>query len=299
MELWIPITIGAAFVQNIRSSLQKHLRSRMGTAAATFVRFGYGLPFAALFLWISLVWTDSAVPPLSVSFGLWLVVAALSQIIAQALLIVLFTLKNFAAGSAYVRVEPVLAAAFGVALLGEAPSLSVMVAVMISVIGVMLISVASTKMSLVSLIGSLGSREALIGLASAAIFGLAAVAYRGASLSLGGPNFIVQGAVTLTCAIALQTIIVGVWICLREPGEFRKLANAWRPGIAVGFVGALASFGWFTAMTLQQAAIVKALAQIEMLFAIATTIIIFREKISRRELIGCGLIVCGVLLIVL
>lgn len=61
------------------------------------------------------------------------------------------------------------------------------------------------------------------------------------------------------------------------------------------FRGATASFGWFTAMTLQQAAVVKALAQVEMLFAFASTVLFFKEKINRLELSGCLLIVLGVL----
>ena len=50
MEFWIPITIAAAFLQNLRSTAQKHLKGVMGTTGATFVRFGFGLPFATLFL---------------------------------------------------------------------------------------------------------------------------------------------------------------------------------------------------------------------------------------------------------
>ena len=48
--LWIPLTIGAAFLQNVRSSLQKHLKGQLGTTGATFVRFGYGFPFAIAYL---------------------------------------------------------------------------------------------------------------------------------------------------------------------------------------------------------------------------------------------------------
>ena len=34
MELWIPITIAAAFLQNLRSALQKHIKGRLSTAGA-------------------------------------------------------------------------------------------------------------------------------------------------------------------------------------------------------------------------------------------------------------------------
>ena len=43
----------------------------------------------------------------------------------------------------------------------------------------------------------------------------------------------------------------------KEPAEIARVGRAWRPGLIVGLSGAAASFGWFMAMTLQQAAIVK------------------------------------------
>ncbi len=53
------------------------------------------------------------------------------------------------------------------------------------------------------------------------------------------------------------------------------------------------------AMTLQQAAVVKALAQVEMLFAFASSALFFRETINRLEVLGCLLIVAGIVVLVL
>ena len=39
MELWVPITLAAAFMQNLRSALQKHLKGSLSTSGATFCRF--------------------------------------------------------------------------------------------------------------------------------------------------------------------------------------------------------------------------------------------------------------------
>ena len=50
MELWIPITIAAAFMQNLRSALQKYLKGRLSTGGATYSRFFYAVPFAWLYL---------------------------------------------------------------------------------------------------------------------------------------------------------------------------------------------------------------------------------------------------------
>ena len=297
METWVLITVAAAFFQNVRSTLQKYLKGHIGTTGATFVRFGYGLPFAFLFLAILYYGGGYPLPTLHFEFASWILLAALSQIIAQALLIHVFSYRNFAVGTAYSRTEPAQAALFGLIFLSETVSATVLLAIAISVGGVMMISVARTKVSAGGLVGSLKSRSVLIGLCSGTFFGIAAVGYRGASLSLGGPNFLVQGAVTLCAAITFQTLIMLIYIRLRDPNELRKILKVWKPALAVGFVGASASFGWFTAMTLEKAAVVKAVAQVEMLFAFGSTVLIFREPINRLEITGCCAVIAGILLL--
>ena len=90
---------------------------------------------------------------------------------------------------------------------------------------------------------------------------------------------------------------MGGWLLWRDREELRRIGRAWKPSLVVGIAGALASFGWFMAMTLQQAAVVKSLAQIEMLFTFASTVFVFKEKINRLEVAGCVLIVSGILVL--
>lgn len=299
MDAWVVITIAAAFLQNVRSTLQKYLKGHIGTTGATFVRFGYGLPFAFLFLGILYYVMGYPLPRLHWMFAGWVVLAALAQIFAQALLIHLFSYRNFAVGTAYSRTEPAQAALFGLIFLSETVSWVALLAIAISVAGVMLISVARTELKPSALVTSLASRSVAIGLCSGTFFGIAAVGYRGASLSLGGPNFLMQGGVTLCAAILFQTVIMLAFITLRDPAELRRIVTAWKPALAVGFVGASASFGWFTAMTLEKAAVVKAVAQIEIIFTFASTVFIFKEKINRLEVAGCIAIVVGILVLLL
>ena len=302
MPIWILITVAAAFSQNIRSSLQKYLKGRMGTTGATFVRFGFGLPVAAM-LYGALVFAGHAVPSYTGRFLGWVVVAAMAQIIAQALLVHLFSYRNFAVGTAYSRTEPAQAALFGLLFLGETISIGGIIAVALTVFGVMLISLARSSFSVSGLLTGLLTRTAGIGLASGLFFGVAAVGFRAASLSLEptlpAPDYIIQASFTLLWAIAIQSAVMVVWMVLKEPNEFVAVAKAWRPSALVGLVGALTSFGWFAAMTLQQAALVKALAQVEMLFAFGSTIFIFHEHIRKREIIGCLLIVFGIVVLLL
>jgi hypothetical protein len=80
MELWMVVTVAAAFMQNVRSTLQKHLQTMMGTTGATFARFGFGWPFAWVCLAVLARGFGFEVPVPTASFLLWVTVAALAQI---------------------------------------------------------------------------------------------------------------------------------------------------------------------------------------------------------------------------
>ena len=295
MELWIPVTLAAAFLQNVRSAMQKHLKTVMGTTGATFVRFGFGVPFALLFVACLRFVVGYPLPAPNAEFALWCVVGGVSQIAATFLLIHLFSYRNFAVGTAYSRTEPAQAAMFGLIFLGEKVSAGVVAAIAISVFGVMLISVAHVAFTWRTLLTSVFGRNALIGLMSGTAFGISAVAYRAASLSLAGPNALTQAAVTLAVVIVFQTVLMSAWMVWRDRSEIGRIVRAWKPSLVVGLVGASASFGWFFAMTLQQAAVVKSLAQVEMLFTFLSTVYFFKERINWLEVAGCVLIVCGIL----
>lgn len=301
METWVVITVVAAFLQNVRSAVQKHLKGRMGTTGATFVRFGFGAPFALLYFAV-LAWAmHRPVPAPSLLFAAWAVLGGAAQILATALLVHLFSLRNFAVGTAYSRTEPVQAALFAFVAFGEQLGIGALAAIAISMAGVMLITLSQFSFDRQGLASALKSRSAAIGLLSGAGFGVAAVAYRKASLTLGltlhSPDYVMQAATTLVAVILFQSAVMLAWIFWRERGELARIAAAWRWSLLTGFVGATASFGWFSAMTLQSASLVKAVAQVEMLFTYASALIIFRETVSLRETIGCALIVAGILVL--
>jgi drug/metabolite transporter (DMT)-like permease len=295
MELWIPITIAAAFLQNLRSALQKHLQGRLGTRAASFVRFGYGFPVAILYVTCLHFGLGFSFPSLNLVFVFWAVVGGLAQIFATMLLVHLFSLRNFAVGTAYSKTEPVQAAIFGFVLLGEKLSFGAVGAIVVGVVGVMMISMARMPLSWGNMFKALGSRTALIGVASGAVFGISAVAYRSASLSLDGPNSIMQAAVTLACVTTFQTAFMLIWMFWKDKREIVEVLRTWRSSALVGLAGVVGSAGWFTAMTLQQVAYVRALGQIELVFTFIASYFLFHERVNRIEIAGCLLIVCGIL----
>ena len=60
--MWIALTVAAAFLQNIRSLLQKRLTGRLSVNGASYVRFCYALPFVWVYLGVLLVDRSLPVP---------------------------------------------------------------------------------------------------------------------------------------------------------------------------------------------------------------------------------------------
>ncbi len=299
MELWIPITIFAAFSQNVRTALQKHMKGKFSTTGVTFARFGYGFPFAILYVAGLHFVTGAPLPSVNITFLIACGSGGLAQIGATFLLVHLFSFRNFAVGTAYSKTEPIQAALFGLVILGEGLTPAAGMCIVLGVFGVVTISLARSDMTRQAILAALTGRPALIGLASAALFGASAAFYRSASLSLGGPGFLMQAGFSLACATLFQTVVMMFWMAAREPRQLVLGLKYWRISILVGLTGVLGSLGWFTAMTLQQVAYVRALAQIELIFTFAVSWFVFKEPLNRGELIGCCVILFSVVGIVL
>lgn len=298
VEPWIPITIAAALLQTVRSGLQKHLKPRLGTVGATFVRFSYAVPLALLYVAVLPRLTGEPLPRLTASFAVYAVVGAIAQILGTALLIRLFSFRSFAVATTYSKTETVQGALLGLVLLGEGMRTSAFVGILISLVGVVAMSVARSGTSLTLFLRSLAGRPALIGLANGAMFAVAAICYRGAALALDGGSAALRAALTLASVTVFQTAVMAIYMRLNAPGTLRRVAVAWRTGVWVGVSGAVSSACWFTAMTLQIAAYVLALGQIELVFALLSTYFVFRERPHTMELAGMALFLVGILTLV-
>jgi drug/metabolite transporter (DMT)-like permease len=125
------------------------------------------------------------------------------------------------------------------------------------------------------------------------------VFFRGAALALGDAEVIVRAALALAVSLVMQTAIMGAWLLWREPGQMTAIFRHWKPSLAVGVAGFLASVGWFTAFTLQNAAYVRAVGQIELVFTFIASVIWFKERTSPLELCGVALILGAILLLIL
>ncbi len=297
--LWIPITLFAAAAQTVRNAAQRSLVSELGTLGATLVRFLYGLPFAILWAAAVLFVTNATIPVAGAAFLAWTLLGSAAQIAGTALLLRTMHERNFAVGVAYSKTELVQVALFSLVLLGDALDLRLGMAVACGMAGVLLLSPADAKRPWRSLAAGFTSRSALLGLGSGAGFALASVAFRGAIQQLETPSFLVAASVTLVVSQAAQTVLLGGWLVLREPGVVSRTLRAWRRCLFAGLMGAAASAAWFAAFALVSATRVRTLGLVEVLFSYAVSRRIFREHLTGREILGIALLAAGAFLVAL
>lgn len=285
--LWVIFTIVAAIGQTARNAMQRDLTPRLGAAGATQVRFLFGFPFALIFLAGVALWTRAPLPKFSTGFDLWTIIGAATQVGGTALMLLTMERRSFVVTIAYLKTEPVLVALFGFLFLGDIVTWPMAGAIGIAMAGVMLLSLGPGTHILAP-----GWRPAALGLASASLFALSAIAYRGAILSAGG-NYVMAATFSLACGLLLQTLILWPYLMTQRRDTLKAIFRLWQPSLLAGFAGAAASQFWFLAFALATAASVRTLALIEIVFAQGVSRFVFKHRTTPREALGIIILVAG------
>ncbi len=301
--LWIVLTLIAAGAQTARNATQKSLTATLGTVGATYVRFLFGLPFAVLSLAGILLVTRADVPVPHWGFLGWVVLGGGAQIAATALMLAAMKLRSFVVATAYVKTEAIQVALFALVFLSERLSLISVAAIFVATAGVLLMSwprkVAAAGGGTEALASAAFDwRAVILGLGAGALFAASAVGFKGAIIALDGDSFVVAATVTLVCGQLLQTLSLTLWQAVRDRAVLAQVMAAWRPSLAAGFMGALASQMWFLAFAIASTAHVRTLGMVEILFAQALSRRLFSQYSTPMESLGVGLVVVGTVLLI-
>ncbi|MEL7124802.1 MAG: DMT family transporter [Pseudomonadota bacterium] len=298
MTLWIPITLAAAFFQTLRFMLQRQLSlGTLSAAGATLARFLYSAPLVAVGIALYLTASGQSLPAMPPTFWVYAAMGGVAQILATVAVVMLFKARNFAVGVTFQKTAVMQAVLSGWLLLGDTVSVWGFGAIAIGLVGVLLLSVPPE----LARFGwrDLMNRAAGLGLGAGFLFAISGVSYRGASLSLALDDPFARAGLTLAAVTAMQTVAMVLWLRWRDPGQVRAVWGARRVAVWVGLMSMAGSFCWFTAFTLQNAAYVNAVGQIELVFSGLASVLIFREAITRRELAGMGILMASILTLVL
>ena len=273
--------------------MQRSLTGPLGTWGATNIRFLFGFPFSIVFLAVVLLVNGDRVPWPTGAFWPWLLLGALSQIVATGLMLVVMNDRSFAVTTAYLKTEAIQAAIFGFVFLSDHLTALKVAAILVATVGVVITALRPDGMK-----GFGDLKPTVLGLVAAAFFALSAVGYRGAILNVIGVSFVTAASVTLVATLLMQSIVLSGWLIVRSPGTMTAIFRLWKPSMFAGFMGSFASLFWFLAFALTAAANVRTLALVEVLFAQAVAYYSMKQKISLREMSGIALILIGVAMLV-
>jgi len=282
----------AAFMQAWRNAFQKQLSTTVDVYGVTLARFIFALPLALLYincLYHFQPVTDSV--HFNLRFAIYVLIAALSQIAATALMVQLFKQKNYAIGVGLAKSEAVLAAIIAVVFLSDHLSLLGWFGVAVGGLAVFLMSKGRD-------FSDFSVQTLCIGIGSGLCFAITSLLVREASLELDNLPFIHRAAWVLLMVIGTQCFLLLMYL-----GIFRR-ATLWamwqRIGLTfrVSLCSFLASLGWFSAMSIQSVPIVKTLGQVEIIFSMLISAYFFKEKLARAEHLGIVLVVIAAFLVI-
>jgi drug/metabolite transporter (DMT)-like permease len=294
MSLWISISVAAAVFQTLRFMLQKVMaKQTLSATGATFARFLYSAPIIVVLTTLYLNQTGQAWPDLSPQFWMYAATGGLAQVLATVCVVLVFKSRNFAVGITFKKTEVILAVLVGIVVLGDQVSWQGLGAIVLGLIGVLLLS--SPAQIEAWNWRMMFNRATGLGILSGALFAVSAVTYRGASLQLDMTDHWGRAGVTLAVVTSMQLTGMAIYLFSRERGEISAVWQARRVAGWIGILSMAGSFCWFTAFTLQNAAYVKAVGQIELIFSLLVTVLFFKEKISFREWIGVAVLGMSVL----
>ena len=299
MELWVALSLAAAVLQAVRTGLQKHLATSLPNHFVNFARFAFGAPLAVATLCAWLFANGSQLPAASLSLLGWCAVIAVSQIAGTWALISAFRTRNFAVAVTFSKTETLQTAFLSLVIIGEPLPTVAWVAIALSVVGVAAMTRPTGRHGLDGATRRALRAGAAYGLGSGLLFGLSATSIRSASMTLPGTDTLTRSLVILALTTSLQLLFLGSFLLVREPGGFAAFVRAWRVALVVGLTSVAGSAGWFTAMTLQKAAYVQVVGQVEIVLSILVSRLIFREGIAPVEVLGALLFATGLVLLLL
>tara|TARA_B100000242_G_scaffold145318_1_gene103590 strand:- start:659 stop:1555 length:897 start_codon:yes stop_codon:yes gene_type:complete len=293
---WIVTSVMGAFFQNARSSIQKKLNTEMSLMASTYVRFAFSLPilFVVFFIYFG-NFNYFIISVQNSNFITYVILASVLQISFTLLFLYLLKFTNFLIGTALSKTEVIQIAFFEFIILKDYLNFYALLGIMISTIGVIIFSTKDLK----NIINGFFSKSTVVGLLCGTLLALSVVFYRGSMefLEFTNKNFD-RALLTLFAATIIQTSLITFYLLLFEVTEFKKIKSNIKLSSLAGFFGFSATISWFYSFSLVQAALVRAVGQIELLFSYVSSRFMFKEKVRYIEIFGIIIFIFGLILVI-
>jgi drug/metabolite transporter (DMT)-like permease len=295
--MWVLVTLIASAFQTARTAQQHRLRSVMSVSGAGFVRYVYGAPIALAAVGIAIV-GGAQLPSIPLRFWPTIAAGGIGQILGTICLIKAFDARDFAIGTVYTKTEVVQVAVLS-ALIGEPLRALGWVGVAVCMVGVSLLATHGDLRRLGAVITRLGEPAAAFGVLAGGLFAVASIGIREASGSLGEDRPVMRAIVTLAAMNTIQTVLHGGYLLWRDRAQIVLAWTHRRSSSVVGVLSVAGSAGWALALTLENAARVRTVGQIELLFTFAVSRWVLHEERTRNELVASALVLVGIVTVML
>jgi uncharacterized membrane protein len=224
------------------------------------------------------------------------------QIAGNFALLKTFKSKNFSIGVAFYKTEVLQALIVGLIFFNQLISFAGFVIILFTTFGVFLMSNISFRGGIKNF--SFSQPAVIYGLLSGFFFSITAFHLKFASENLTaiGYNNFTSPITVLLWVITIQNIIfITIKTCQgRLTSDLKKLflAENKRSFIKTSILSFFGSLFWFIAFAIGNVVYVKAVGQIEMVFAVLASHFYLKEKHRSREFLGIAITASGIILLI-
>lgn len=286
---WVFFTLSAVVLQTFRNALQSKLSANMSTSGVTLARFLFAPPIALTYLVLLYTFSHQAIPEFPLKFVFLVLLAAVMQISATSLMVILFKQKNFSVGAGLAKSEALVAAVLGTIFFGSQLSAFGWVGIVVGAAAIFVLSGGGRK-------GQLSVKTVIIGLACGTCFALTSLFVRDASHLLNVP-FPHSAAWVLLWVLCIQTTLLVSYIAVKHKSTFVALKNNAKMTLATSIISCFGTICWFSAVSLHHVAYVKTLGQVEVLLTMLLATFWLKNKVQKHEIIGLLLIAAAAVLV--
>jgi drug/metabolite transporter (DMT)-like permease len=277
--MWVGLALLSALFQVLRNMSMKHLGRSLDDTINVWGRFTFLLPFVGGFV----LW--QGIPPLRPGFWLYVVLFGVAQTAATLSLAKALRLSDISIVTALWKVSLLFLVVFAFLSLGEMPSPLGLVGVLVSLVGVYILNIQKSRLSVWAPL-----RELLIdpGLR----YTLLAAAFYAPAVVLIKQVIVRSDAYFANLMAYLAASLIILPLALRRSAHhFGQIPRHWPSFVGMGLFACLASVCHSLAYQMTLTSYVEAAKQAEVLFALGIGYIVFQERTRVRAILPGSLVI--------
>ncbi len=296
--MWIILSLIATFSQVTRNLFSKKMVSGYPAQVIALSRFIYALPVVLLF-YIILSLQYGKVIITSPVFFIWVVLMAISQILATYFRVSLFKYKSFAVSLTIVQIDTIIVAIIGVLFLKEILSVTAWIGVITATTGLILASLSKNRVTFTNIKNTLFTKPSAIALLTGLFLATAGICAKQTFIYIDGFNRTLESLFSLTFILITEVMILMPIAVANNRSAVKDLFKKPLKPIVIGVCSGIGSFCWLTAYSITHIAYVRTVGQLEFILATLLSLYYFKEKIFRLEIAGMLMVFLGTLFIIL